>query len=468
MYSRLAALAALVISCARTTPRDEFVGIVSFRGFFSKSMFSHFRFSKIEGLLGLCLLFSANTGQANEAPLSTTTAPLPIRQALQTAWRNHPNSRITESLLAAARARTEAASRPLYNPELEFNSDKEGADRTVLAGVNMAIDINGKRNARRDVGTAQLQFEEAQAHLRRRNFAANWLSTWSSLQGAQQAIRVGNQSVDLMTRFAALAEKQFKVGDISSLERDLALLARDEAQSEQANLMANLAEMEESFRNTGGEPDQLSMNLLSPNALPTIHTETTLKLEALPEWHLANANALAAQRLLIVAKKDRIADPTLGFFSGRIDYGNVTDNVAGITLSIPLYLRNSYNAEVIAAQADSDAASTDVERVIIELQSRAKRTTATYAAMQKAAQLWRSSKGTSVQRRSELLENLWRAGELSTADYLLQLKQTLDTELAGAELESRLWRSSTEYLSANGQLESWLGLDNTYNGETSK
>jgi cobalt-zinc-cadmium efflux system outer membrane protein len=88
--------------------------------------------------------------------------------------------------------------------------------------------------------------------------------------------------------------------------------------------------------------------------------------------------------------------------------------------------------------------------------------------MQKAAQLWRSSKGTSVQRRSELLENLWRAGELSTADYLLQLKQTLDTELAGAELESRLWRSSTEYLSANGQLESWLGLDNTYNGETSK
>ena len=88
--------------------------------------------------------------------------------------------------------------------------------------------------------------------------------------------------------------------------------------------------------------------------------------------------------------------------------------------------------------------------------------------MRKASQLWRSSKGTSVERRSDLLEKLWRAGELSTADYLLQLKQTLDTALAGAELEGRLWRSSTEYLSATGQLENWLGLDNAYNGDTSK
>ena len=54
---------------------------------------------------------------------------------------------------------------------------------------------------------------------------------------------------------------------------------------------------------------------------------------------------------------------------------------------------------------------------------------------------------------------LWRAGELSTADYLLQLKQTLDTALAGAELEGRLWRRSTDYLAATGQLESWLGWD---------
>ena len=432
------------------------------------SLSSRFRFNRIDAVLGLCLLVFASHSYAAESVASASTAPAPLKQALQSAWRNHPNSRITEALLSAARARADAASRPLYNPELEFISDKEGTDRTGTAGLRMAIDISGKRRARRDAGAAKLQFEEAQAQLRRRDFAANWLISRASLQGAQQAVKVGNQRLDLMIRFADLAEKQFKVGDISSLERDLAFLARDEAQTEQATLLANLAELEESFRNAGGVPDQISTKLMSASYLPSINTDNAMKVEALPEWQLASANALTAQRLITVARKDRIADPTFGFYGGRIDYGNVTDNVVGISLSIPLHVRNNYRAEVVAAQADSDAASTDVERVSIELQSRATRATATYAAMQKASQLWRSSKGTGVERRSELLEKLWRAGELSTADYLLQLKQTLDTALAGAELEGRLWRSSTEYLSATGQLESWLGLDNAYNGEISK
>lgn len=428
-----------------------------------------FRFKRIEAVLGLCLLAFANHSYAAESVVtSTASAPAPLKQALQSAWRNHPNSRITDALLNAARARADAASRPLYNPELELISDKEGSDRTATAGLSMAIDISGKRRARRDAGAAQLQFEEAQAQLRRRDFAASWLNGWAALQSAQQRSDVGNQRLALMGRFADLAEKQFKVGDISSLERDLAFLARDEAQTEQASLLADLAEAQEAFQNVGGQPDQMTVVGMQTKYLPGIDSNRSLNIEALPEWQLVSANALTAQRLIQVAKKDRIADPTLGFSGGRIDYGNVTDNVVGISLSIPLHVRNSYRAEVVAAQADSDAAAIDAERVRFELQSRATRSTATYAAMQNAWQRWSVSKGTSVERRSELLEKLWRAGELSTADYLLQLKQTLDTALSGAELEGRLWRSSTEYLSATGQLESWIGLDNAYNGDISK
>lgn len=424
------------------------------------SVLPHFRFRGIEALLGVCLLAFAANSSANEAPILTTTAPTPIKQALQSAWRNHPNSRITEALLVAARARADAASRPLYNPELELVSDKEGTDRTGTVGLSMTIDISGKRRARRDAGAAQLQFEEAQAQLRRRDFAASWLTGWAALQSAQQRSEVCNQRLVLMSRFADLAEKQFKVGDISSLERDLAFLARDEAQTEQASLLAELAEAQEAFLNVGGQPDQMVADGMQTKYLPGIDSNRLVNIEALPEWQLARANALTAERLISVAKKDRIADPTLGFSSGRIDYGNVTDNVVGISLSIPLHVRNSYRAEVLAAQADSDAASIETERVRFELQSRATRSAATYAAMQNAWQRWSSRKGTSVERRSEMLEKLWRAGELSTADYLLQLKQTLDTALSGAELEGRLWRSSTDYLSATGQLETWLGLDN--------
>ena len=70
-------------------------------------------------------------------------------------------------------------------------------------------------------------------------------------------------------------------------------------------------------------------------------------------------------------------------------------------------------------------------------EQRAQRTAASYAAVRRAFARWSQSTGTDVEKRAELLERLWRAGELSTADYLLQLKQTLDTALAGAALDRR-------------------------------
>ena len=124
-------------------------------------------------------------------------------------------------------------------------------------------------------------------------------------------------------------------------------------------------------------------------------------------------------------------------------------------------MRNSYRADVVAAQADADMAQADLQRVQLELETDRRRATNSYAAAVSAWKRWKGSRGTDVERRANLLEKLWREGELSTADYLLQLKQTLDTQLAGAELEARLWRHYADYLAATGQLERWAGLEGT-------
>src|SRR3546814_624552 len=129
--------------------------------------------------------------------------------------------------------------------------------------------------------------------------------------------------------------------------------------------------------------------------------------------------------------------------------------------SIQRFVRNSYDAEVSAARAEANAAAARVDRIGLELVSGRRRAIDTYAAAQSAWTQWQASRGTDVQRRADLLERLWRQGELSTTDYLQQLKQTLDTALAGAELEARLWRSYADYLAATGQLERWAGLEHT-------
>lgn len=389
-------------------------------------------------------------------------APAPIRQALQAAWQQHPSYRATEAQLAAARARLDAAGQPLYNPELELTSDDEGAEKTTSAGLNLTLDLSGKRRVRRDAASARVDQATAEARVRRRDFARQWLTGWADLRAAQERVRTGERRLGLVTRFAELADKQYAADDISGLERDLAHLARDEAQAEQSQLLAEQAEAEARFRSVGGTADGLagvalpSDDLAAPDA-------AVADLQVLPDWQVAQAMATAADREVTVARRNRVADPTLGAYGGRKEYqaGGPTDNVYGVTISIPLFVRNSYRAEVVAAQADADAAQADLQRVRLELDADRRRAIDSYAAAHTAWMGWKRSRGTDVERRASLLEKLWREGELSTADYLLQLKQTLDTQLAGADLEARLWRTYADYLAATGRLEDWAELERT-------
>ncbi|KGQ17889.1 Outer membrane protein [Lysobacter dokdonensis DS-58] len=407
-------------------------------------------------LLAACLL----AGSLSAAELPAARAPAPIREAVKSAWQQHPSYRATEAQLAAAQARLDAAGQPLYNPELDLEGEDEGVDRTRTAGINLTLDLSGKRRVRRDAAAARADQVTAEAKLRRRDFARQWFASWADLQTAQQRVRTGERRLTLVTRFAELADKQFAADDISGLERDLAQLARDEAQADQSQLIADRADAEARFRAVGGRPESLAAISLPTDTLPAPSTPLT-GVEQLPDWQAAQAAALAAERDVTVARRNRIADPTVGVYGGRVDYGELQDNVVGVSVTIPLFVRNSYRAEVVAAQADADVAAADAKRIELELTVDRQRAVESYAAAQAAWSRWQASRGTDVERRAALLERLWREGELSTADYLLQLKQTLDTALAGAELEARLWRSYADYLAATGQLERWAGLEGT-------
>ena len=74
----------------------------------------------------------------------------------------------------------------------------------------------------------------------------------------------------------------------------------------------------------------------------------------------------------------------------------------------------------------------------------------------RAAQAFRLSRAAAFDERTALLEKLWRAGELGTSDYLVQLKQSLDTALSGLELQSQAWQAWFDYLSAAGRLTDWI------------
>jgi len=394
-------------------------------------------------------------GSVAAAPTASTPLENELAAAVRAAWAQHPAAEATERTLAAAQARAIAAGRPLYNPELELAVNEEGEERTTTAGLGWTLDVFGKRRARAALGQANLTLAEAEAALRRTTFAQRWLQAWADRLAAAERVRVGEQRIVLVERFAELAERQRAVGDISTLERDLALLARDEAQAEQATVLSEAASADEAFRSVGGGAPVLH----AVPATPTAFEDAPPRLSGVPEARVAAATVVSATRQIDVSQRDRRPDPTLRVTTGRIEIGPISDNVLGVSVSVPLFVRNTYRAEVVAAQADAEASAAELRRVELEIQARAERTERTYAAVLAAWTRWSGSPGTDVSKRALLLEQLWRAGEISTPDYLIQLKQTLDTALAGADLQGRLWRSYVDALYATGRLDAWVGFD---------
>ena len=101
------------------------------------------RLARVGRLAGVAFLLATLALPTAATPVVSTPhtlAPLPLRQAVRSAWDAHPQSRQTEALLAASQARLDAARRPLYNPEVDIDAEREGIDRTTTAGLSLTLD----------------------------------------------------------------------------------------------------------------------------------------------------------------------------------------------------------------------------------------------------------------------------------------------------------------------------------------
>jgi cobalt-zinc-cadmium efflux system outer membrane protein len=123
---------------------------------------------------------------------------------------------------------------------------------------------------------------------------------------------------------------------------------------------------------------------------------------------------------------------------------------------MPLPIRNTGRAEIAAAQADADAAFASGRAVRLRSEAWLRQARLTYSTSRAASEAFRTSRANAFEERARLLEKLWQAGEIGTSDYLVQLKQSLDTALAGLALENQTWQAWFDYLAASGRLGDWI------------
>jgi cobalt-zinc-cadmium efflux system outer membrane protein len=367
---------------------------------------------------------------------------------------DNPQVQAANAAVEAASSRERAASRPLFNPELELDAETAETN-SAFVGLGQTIDWADKRGARTAVAGYEREAAEAELANIRQMLASELLLALSDYLSALEFRRLSNRRVEIMDRFAHIAERRRKVGDLGQVELDLARLADAEAGLRQARAAAAQADAQRQLAAVLGEvptqPPALSSQLpkLQPETIPI---ETLLN--ELPELRVQRLQIAANRAMVELHARERRPDPTLELRAGREEF----DPLVGITLSVPLFLRNSFQAEVDVANADliqAQQQGLDMHRrAKARLISAAKR----YALMRDAWSQWEQAGQVSLERQVELLQRLWQAGELSTTDYLVQLKQSLDTRTSAVDLRGELWRSWFEWLAASGQVDGWLGL----------
>lgn len=394
------------------------------------------------------------SGSTDQLILEEYSNP-PLISFVRTVVETNPGVQAARAAMEASKALESAAGQPLYNPELD--ADFENAlDRTWQVGIWQKLDWNGKRKARTTVAASDRQATEAEYLATRRDLAVTLLSGLTVYQTEVQRDALAAERQRVMRDFADLAQRRFDAGDLNQVESDLATLAFVDAQIQRATAAADLAEAKQTVRNLTliTTPDQWpSVDPKLPH-IPTVDNPKELVIQ-LPEILAAQRRVEAADALVALRKREQRPDPTVSLRGGRED----NSTLVGINLSIPLYIRNSYKYEVSAALAERDQAQQLVDDLLRHAYARFLSASERYELSRNAWESWEQTGQISLERQGDLLHRMWEAGELSTADFLVQLRQTLDTRESALNLKQTMWRAWFEWLAASGQVDQWLGQE---------
>ncbi len=372
---------------------------------------------------------------------------------------SNPGVQAAEAAVNTAQALTRAASRPLYNPELQVQAE-QAIENTGALGLSQTIDWADKRTAR----TQMASFDEAAARAKltavRQRVAGELLTALSRFRTAKPLLRLAEHRLNLTRRFAALSEQRYSRGDLNRVDLELARLAHAQAKLQRAQAMSNVIRAREALAAVAGVVNRSWPQL--PTVLPSIRrsaVDIERLLNDLPIIRVYRAQMAAANAFIDLRVRLRRSDPTISVLGGAQQETEAgTDPLIGLNLSVPLFVRNNFSAEVDAANTNFIRIQRQGQDAYRRARARLISALAQYRVTQSARQAWKQSGQKSLTVQIDLLRRLWQIGELGATNFLVQLNQALSTQASAIELRGSAWLAWFRWLTASGKIDTWLGL----------
>jgi len=374
-----------------------------------------------------------------------------LNSFMQQVWEKNPNIQAIEAAVEAAKARKQAANQPIYNPEMDVELERSDIN-TLSFGISQSVDWGNKRTASSHISDAELQMAIAELDIQRYTLAEEILNTLIGLETTFQLQKLAQQRVVLMEEFTANTEKRQTAGDVGLQDVALAQVALSEAQMQLARSQAQQAENEARIQSASGLFVKEWPTLVKePPALELLNNIDDY-IHKLPNVNALKANLAASKSNIALSKAERKADPNFGVKAGMED-GNP---LLGLSFSMPLNIRNNYRAEVEVASQEfmqqQQLLLAEIQRARAHINGAYQRYSLTYTAWQS----WKKTGIASLKEQMNLIQTIWKSGEMSTSDYLVQAKQNVDAQETAVELSAEMWAAWIEWLAVSGQIEQWI------------
>lgn len=393
--------------------------------------------------LGLVLLLCAPLASANEQDwarwLQGRLAELPASGAIQ-------------ARLDADLADSRALAEPLYNPELNIGYENS-AETTRTVGLSQTLDWSGKGRVGGRVGEVAADLARVRGEKAAAGLTADALRALIDFDAARARLAAAREQEQRLRRLTELVRRRERSGDLGRVDASLAYLSlarvqRALAEAESAATAATVVLRErlavtapgrplpdaERWRPLAGEPD-------AGARLPYSY-----------DLRLAERQLSLAERASDLARKEKNTDPTLGLRAGR----EGGESLWGLDFSLPLPLFNTGAPEYQAALAGTERRRALLEKTRNDLLARLEGALTDYRQRRQRWRQWRHLADAPLADSGDLLERVWRQGELTTQDYLRALDERLQTRQAGVELRQAMQRAWVHWLYESAGLSGWL------------
>ena len=380
-----------------------------------------------------------------------------LAQALEQAWRLHPQAATLEAREAEARAAQDIAAGLTPEPgSVSIGSRNDRLNRNLGKQeyeVELAAPLwlPGQKAARETEAASRIDEASAKRVALRSELAGELRDAWWTLAAARNAKALAARRLDTARALEADVRRRYKVGELSRIDANLAQSEVHVAGADLIETEATLLQAEQALRTLTGTiaPRDMTEEVATTRRVPGAALGTP---ETHPLLAVAAATARTARAKVTVADESRRAAPELALrvVRERGDFAEPYANTVGIRLKIPFSSGAQVRRESSAAQAEANQADAEMLRTQTRVQLEAERAQRALAAAERQLAM--------AQERRELSTENLRLSEKAFALGESDLATLLRIRAAAFDAEAFLDRQRVARAAAISRLNQALGV----------